>query len=217
MPNPTQPADWYADPGCRHELRYWDGTAWTDHVSSGGRQTTDPLAQADEPSAQTTAVLPVATSWGPTATVRVCPHCGTQAQNAGDRCPRCGKGYAARARWPWVVGGVLLAMLLFVACAVALAVTAGKKITDVQAKHAISQAQFDDVAVGTSRADVITQLGKQPGSIQDFQDRGVFRQTPVDSSCIYYWRTGAGFGEFFQFCFTDDRLFHKGSARAGGS
>jgi hypothetical protein len=27
---------WYADPSGRHELRYWDGSAWTDHVSDHG-------------------------------------------------------------------------------------------------------------------------------------------------------------------------------------
>ncbi len=36
------PADWYPDPYGRHELRYWDGVQWTDHVSSHGRQSTDP-------------------------------------------------------------------------------------------------------------------------------------------------------------------------------
>ena len=40
----TTPADWYPDPNGRAELRYWDGTAWTDHVSSGGQQGTDPVS-----------------------------------------------------------------------------------------------------------------------------------------------------------------------------
>ena len=35
-------AQWYADPSGRHELRYWDGTAWTDHVSDQGVTSTDP-------------------------------------------------------------------------------------------------------------------------------------------------------------------------------
>lgn len=35
------PADWYRDPFLRHELRYWDGDQWTEHVSSRGRQDTD--------------------------------------------------------------------------------------------------------------------------------------------------------------------------------
>ncbi|CAN5244918.1 hypothetical protein BH20ACT3_BH20ACT3_05170 [soil metagenome] len=36
--------NWYPDPMGRHEYRWHDGTAWTDHVSSHGRQATDPLA-----------------------------------------------------------------------------------------------------------------------------------------------------------------------------
>ena len=36
------PAGWYADPSSRFELRYWDGTTWTEHVSRGGQQFTDP-------------------------------------------------------------------------------------------------------------------------------------------------------------------------------
>lgn len=39
---PTVAAGWYADPAGRYELRYWDGTAWTEHVSRGGQQATDP-------------------------------------------------------------------------------------------------------------------------------------------------------------------------------
>ena len=38
----SMPADWYPDPSGRHEHRYWDGTQWTDHVASHGRQGTDP-------------------------------------------------------------------------------------------------------------------------------------------------------------------------------
>ena len=36
------PAGWYADPSGRYELRYWDGNQWTEHVSRGGQQYTDP-------------------------------------------------------------------------------------------------------------------------------------------------------------------------------
>ncbi len=35
-------ANWYPDPSRRHEMRYWDGTAWTEHVSDQGRQAIDP-------------------------------------------------------------------------------------------------------------------------------------------------------------------------------
>lgn len=39
--SPMPPADWLPDPLGRHELRYWDGSQWTEHVSSNGRQSTD--------------------------------------------------------------------------------------------------------------------------------------------------------------------------------
>jgi hypothetical protein len=36
------PAGWYADPSGRFELRYWNGSKWTEHVSRAGQQSTDP-------------------------------------------------------------------------------------------------------------------------------------------------------------------------------
>jgi len=38
---PAVPSGWYADPAGRFELRYWDGSAWTEHVSRAGQQFTD--------------------------------------------------------------------------------------------------------------------------------------------------------------------------------
>lgn len=32
---------WYPDPHARHELRYWDGQAWTHQVSDGGQTSVD--------------------------------------------------------------------------------------------------------------------------------------------------------------------------------
>jgi Protein of unknown function (DUF2510) len=37
-------AGWLADPSGRHELRYWSGTQWTEHVSDSGAPGTDPWA-----------------------------------------------------------------------------------------------------------------------------------------------------------------------------
>jgi Protein of unknown function (DUF2510) len=37
-------AAWYADPLARHELRYWDGRSWTDHVSDAGVVGLDPTS-----------------------------------------------------------------------------------------------------------------------------------------------------------------------------
>jgi len=36
------PAASYKDPSGRFEMRYWNGTAWTEHVARGGQQFTDP-------------------------------------------------------------------------------------------------------------------------------------------------------------------------------
>ena len=44
------PANWYPDPTTRHEYRYYDGTAWTDHVSDQGVAGTDPLQGRRRPS-----------------------------------------------------------------------------------------------------------------------------------------------------------------------
>ena len=38
----TTSAEWRRDPYGRYEQRFWSGTAWTDHVSTGGKQLTDP-------------------------------------------------------------------------------------------------------------------------------------------------------------------------------
>jgi hypothetical protein len=36
-------ASWYPDPGHRHQLRYWDGSAWTAYVADQGVQSVDPV------------------------------------------------------------------------------------------------------------------------------------------------------------------------------
>jgi uncharacterized protein YxjI len=39
---PNYAPNWYPDPWGRHEHRYYDGTNWTEHVSSHGRPSVDP-------------------------------------------------------------------------------------------------------------------------------------------------------------------------------
>jgi uncharacterized protein YxjI len=52
------PAQWYADPYGRFELRYWDGERWTDHVSTNGATSADPVAGLPSPVAATGTVDP---------------------------------------------------------------------------------------------------------------------------------------------------------------
>lgn len=47
----SRPAGWLPDPTGRFEVRYWDGTNWTEHVGQGGVQGTDPIPPARPPSA----------------------------------------------------------------------------------------------------------------------------------------------------------------------
>lgn len=52
----TVKADWYRDPAGRHEYRYWDGAAWTDHVADAGVQSMDPPGGGADPKARLAAV-----------------------------------------------------------------------------------------------------------------------------------------------------------------
>jgi hypothetical protein len=46
------PPGWHPDPTRRFELRYWDGTRWSDHVAtSGGWRGTDPVGSGAPPAA----------------------------------------------------------------------------------------------------------------------------------------------------------------------
>jgi hypothetical protein len=43
MPPGNVASGWHPDPSGRHQFRYWNGVAWTEHVSTGGLTDTDPL------------------------------------------------------------------------------------------------------------------------------------------------------------------------------
>jgi uncharacterized protein YxjI len=42
QPPAQHPPGWYPDPFGRHETRWWDGSQWTEHAASHGRQVVDP-------------------------------------------------------------------------------------------------------------------------------------------------------------------------------
>ena len=39
---------WHPDPSGHWQVRWWDGSAWTDHVASGGRQARDPAPGGED-------------------------------------------------------------------------------------------------------------------------------------------------------------------------
>ncbi|MGC5078264.1 DUF4041 domain-containing protein [Agrococcus sp. DT81.2] len=56
MSQQKQPiAAWYPDPTTRYEQRYWDGQAWTHHVSAAGTPGVDPLPEPWRPQASVSA------------------------------------------------------------------------------------------------------------------------------------------------------------------
>jgi type II secretory pathway pseudopilin PulG len=120
------PAAWLPDPRREGQLRWWNGSRWTDYVhgspsesegegngngSSDNRPTPQPDRVDETP---TPAVAPEAsaTEVGPAATteasngnaasavagavVRVCPKCSAQELTTGDHCPQCGAAYIRR-------------------------------------------------------------------------------------------------------------------------
>lgn len=114
-----------------------------------------------------------------------------------------------RKKWPWVVGAIVMMFGLGVAGCLAAVNNAVEELDREQAAHAISKVQFDAVPLGSSRADVIAQLGREPEDSQEFVHKGVLSESQVNDACIYYNREGGSFGDRFQFCFTDDALDAK--------
>lgn len=105
---------WHADPGGRHEHRYWDGARWTDDVADAGVTSRDPLSAAATGAGGATDPTVVSSS-DPTATL---PTAGTGTPPAtgsgdpvGDR-PGANRGLvlglAALVAVALVVAGVLL-------------------------------------------------------------------------------------------------------------
>lgn len=60
MSDQSPPPAWYPDPSGRFELRYWNGTAWTEHAARGGEVVADPLQAATAPAAVAAAEQPAA-------------------------------------------------------------------------------------------------------------------------------------------------------------
>jgi hypothetical protein len=58
----TASAGWLPDPTKRFDYRFWDGTIWTDKVSSAGRQQTDPVIASRSPAAKLAAPTPAASA-----------------------------------------------------------------------------------------------------------------------------------------------------------
>jgi hypothetical protein len=67
--------NWHPDPMGRHQLRFWDGTVWSEHVSDNGVTSIDPLHHPPPAAVAVTAVQPVVNAaWAsPTSTTVAAP------------------------------------------------------------------------------------------------------------------------------------------------
>jgi len=205
-------AGWLSDPSGQHQHRYWDGAQWTDQVADNGVQATDAGAADWAPPSAEGAAAAVAA--GPVAVAvqaptKVCRSCGAQTQTAAAKCPNCGKAYKKRKVWPWVLLSVFLVFGGCTALVVAGVNGAVNELNKEQKSHAITQAQFDSVPLGSSRDQVIATLGKQPENVQEFKSKGVVSEADLNLSCIYYNKVGGKFGDRYQLCFDNDALNSK--------
>jgi hypothetical protein len=116
-----------------------------------------------------------------------------------------------RRAWPWVLGGVGAVFVLIIVLVVVAIGGAVKALSDAEASHAISSAQFNGVQLGITHAQLQSELGKTPENSQTFVQQGVLNQGQINTSCVYYNESGRTFGNYYQFCFNGDALNTKNS------
>jgi hypothetical protein len=148
--------------------------------------------------------------------MKVCPHCGAQAQTLDMKCPNCGKKYKKKSPVLKILLGIVLLMVLVVGGCTALFAAgvneAVNELNEQQAASAISQETFDSIQIGATRADVDAAVAPAvPQNAQEFTQQGVLDEAQINSSCIYFNRQGGEFGDVFQFCFEGDQLTSKNS------
>lgn len=147
----------------------------------------------------------------PAGAVRTCPHCHTQSYADGTKkCPHCKKKFKKHTVRNVLLGITLVLVLMIAGCAALIGGAANEVLEELnaeQARSAISQTEFDAVAIGTTRAAVKKSLlPAVPQDAQEFVSEGIDLGdgTVIDtsSSCIYYNMEGGSFGDTYQFCFT---------------
>ncbi|WP_064076966.1 DUF2510 domain-containing protein [Prescottella equi] len=94
------PAGWHPDPYDPAIDRYWDGTQWTGHTRP---KDTDPATQVFDTAAFTPAAGAIGTAGDDPATQMM--HSGN---DFGEPADHPGK---KKPKWPWIVGGVLVAFI----------------------------------------------------------------------------------------------------------
>ncbi len=105
-------AGWNADPTGRHELRYWDGGAWTDHVSDAGVSGTDPLVPATPEPTPAAAPRPAASQPVPPAAAPTAPTMATATPPATVPTSAPGGSAGGGSKLPLLIGGVVAVVVI---------------------------------------------------------------------------------------------------------
>jgi hypothetical protein len=109
---------WAADPTGRHELRYWDGSEWTAHVSDRGQVSADPLGSST-PTPTSVATDPAPVTAAAPALLRPTPPPPTQGTGVDPRPAGIGAGTPT---WWRSLDGLRTALVVLFACTAAASV-----------------------------------------------------------------------------------------------
>jgi hypothetical protein len=109
---------WAADPTGRHELRYWDGSEWTAHVSDRGQVSADPLGSST-PTTTSVATDPAPVTAAAPALLRPTPPPPTQGTGVDPRAAGIGAG---KPTWWRSLEGLRTALVVLFACTAAASV-----------------------------------------------------------------------------------------------
>lgn len=108
--------------------------------------------------------------------------------------------------------GLVVGSLVLIGGCVALIGAGVDEADKEQRRKGITLREFRSVQMGSSRADVRTELGK-PEDAQHFENAGIegLEGSASRGSCVYYPEKGKGIleGRSFQLCFTNGRLDSK--------
>jgi hypothetical protein len=127
------------------------------------------------------------------APLKVCRHCSVASRTEADDCPSCGKPYARRWPWRWIVA-ILVIVVAFGAG------YGGRKLIEDDSEGEVASITLEEgreVELGVSRAELEESLGEPP----------VVKRTRVGPAgeCLYYGVSDQP-RTVWEFCFRKEQL-----------
>ena len=104
-----------------------------------------------------------------------------------------------------ILGALVVALLLIGLAFVLFGESVTRELDEEQRPASVSTRQLDRLAADATRKEVEDRLGESARA-EEFEVRGLDREEPEGSSCVYYDRRGGRLGDIFQVCFRGDRV-----------